>query len=247
MPKNNLYFFYGHYAYLKEKTDEFEILLEKLYDYADFINFEDAIELLKNGNINHFDKPTICFSFDDGFKECYTHIYPVLKKYNVNACFFINPNFIDGSEEYINKFQEKKIHIKKEPMTKEMVREMSQDGFLFGSHTCNHANIATLDYIALVAELEESKKWLENLLSLSCDYFAWPYGTMNHINDSAIKAASQRYKYIFSALRDANYFCCDNRQVINRDHFEGFWHESHVRFFLSKAKKINITQDKVDK
>jgi len=241
-PKNNLYFFYGHYAFLKDTTNEFEKLIEKLSEYVNFINFDDALDLLEKGQTSGFSKPTVCFSFDDGFKECYTHIYPVLKKHKVNACFFINSNFIDGSNDYIEKFQEDKIHIKKEPMTRDMIVEMSKQGFIFGSHTVNHADLATLNNKDLQYELEMSKIWLENLLSIPCDYFAWPYGAMQHISENALKQATQRYQYIFSALRHENYFCCNNKQVINRDHFEGFWDESHIRFFLSQVKKLEFNR-----
>ncbi|MBU1216402.1 polysaccharide deacetylase family protein [bacterium] len=239
-PKNNLYFFYGHYAYLKDKTNEFEVLLEQLHSYVDFINFDDAIKLLNEGKVSNFDKPTICFSFDDGFKECYTHIYPVLKKYNVNACFFINPNFTIGSEKYIENFKKEKVHINKEPMTADMIFEMSNNGFLFGSHTLNHANLSGLDDATLYKELKESKEWLENFLGLPCDYFAWPYGGIQHINENALKISLQIYPYVFSAIRSRNYFFKENRNVINRDHFEGFWRASHIKYFISQVKTWNF-------
>ena len=237
-PSKNLYFFYGHYAYLEEESAEFEVLIEKLSHYVDFINFEDALEIVKTQTFEKIDKPTVCFSFDDGFNECYTHIYPVLKKYGVNACFFVNPNFVDGDANYVQKFQTNRVHIKKESMSREMIREMSNNGFLFGSHTLNHANLAKLNHQELINELDESKIWLENLLKKECKYFAWPYGTMKQISTEALDEACKRYEYVFSAIRNNNYFCCDNPQIINRDHFESFWLESHIRFFLSQSKRI---------
>jgi peptidoglycan/xylan/chitin deacetylase (PgdA/CDA1 family) len=51
-------------------------------------------DLLDNKNLNN----NFLLSFDDGLQEVYTVIYPILKKNNVNAIFFINPNFVDNNE-----------------------------------------------------------------------------------------------------------------------------------------------------
>ena len=37
-------------------------------------------------------------TFDDGLKEVYTEIYPILKERNMSAIFFINPDFIDNKK-----------------------------------------------------------------------------------------------------------------------------------------------------
>lgn len=44
------------------------------------------------------DRCTIAFTFDDGWRDCYTQIAPQLEKYGINAAFFINPNFVDAAE-----------------------------------------------------------------------------------------------------------------------------------------------------
>ena len=74
----------------------FEKQLEDLHKYCDFVNFETAVELIKKGI--KVKKSTVAFSFDDGWRDCYTQIAPQLDKYGVNAAFFINPNFIDAGE-----------------------------------------------------------------------------------------------------------------------------------------------------
>ena len=43
-------------------------------------------------------KYNFLLSFDDGLEEVYTVIYPILKKSNLKAIFFINPNFVDNNE-----------------------------------------------------------------------------------------------------------------------------------------------------
>ena len=41
-------------------------------------------------------KTTMVLSFDDGLKECHTHIAPLLKKKGIPAVFFLNNSFIDN-------------------------------------------------------------------------------------------------------------------------------------------------------
>lgn len=51
-------------------------------------------DLLNNKNL----KNNFLLSFDDGLEEVYTIIYPILKKNNLKAIFFINPIFVDNNE-----------------------------------------------------------------------------------------------------------------------------------------------------
>lgn len=80
--------------------------IENLYKYKTCQQFETDIDLL----LAHY-KPvdpkdlisgqtllsnSFLLTFDDGLQEVYTHIYPILKKKNIKAIFFINPDFIDN-------------------------------------------------------------------------------------------------------------------------------------------------------
>jgi peptidoglycan/xylan/chitin deacetylase (PgdA/CDA1 family) len=51
-------------------------------------------DLLQNKTI----KNGFLLSFDDGLKEVYTKIYPILKERNLSAIFFINPDFVDNKD-----------------------------------------------------------------------------------------------------------------------------------------------------
>jgi len=81
--------------------------IKHLYPYKNKTQFESDIDwLLKhykptnpevlqlNTNIEN----TFLLSFDDGLSEIYTDIFPILKKKNITAIFFINPNFVDNKE-----------------------------------------------------------------------------------------------------------------------------------------------------
>lgn len=77
------------------------------YDYPSVAQFEGDLdfllkhfraisldELMKGGKLSN------CFhlSFDDGLRECYEIVAPILKRKGVPASFFINPSFVDNKD-----------------------------------------------------------------------------------------------------------------------------------------------------
>lgn len=81
--------------------------IENLYTFKNKSKFKKDIEILKKyytpinpENILEEKEKNNMFllSFDDGLKEIYTEIYPILKEQNLTAVFFINPLFVDNNE-----------------------------------------------------------------------------------------------------------------------------------------------------
>lgn len=81
--------------------------IENLYQFKNCKQFLNDITILNNNYnpINPKDlfenktlKNNFLLSFDDGLQEVYSIIYPILKKNNLKAIFFINPNFVDNNE-----------------------------------------------------------------------------------------------------------------------------------------------------
>lgn len=213
----------------------FALLLEKLHIYCDFVNFEDAVEMIINKQ--KVSKPTVAFTFDDGWRDCYTQIAPQLEKYGVNAMFFINPNAIDAMDnndkDYLHHFT---TFTTKSPgkilLTWQQIRNLQKRGFLFGAHTLDHYCINDNNIEELEHQIGDCKTVIEERLGVPCDYFAFPYGRLEHANPQSIDIACKYYKYVFSQS-DHKHFFSFNGRVINRRHFEPFWPSSHVRYFLS--------------
>ncbi|MBV1911053.1 MAG: polysaccharide deacetylase family protein [Kangiellaceae bacterium] len=63
-------------------------VLNKFYK---IISIEKAVELLSNGDVK---AESAVLTFDDGFKDNFKNLYPVLKKYNIPATFYINASVI---------------------------------------------------------------------------------------------------------------------------------------------------------
>ena len=204
---------------------------------CEFVNIEEALDLIIN--YKKVKKPTIAFTFDDGYEDCYTHIVPVLEEFGVNAVFFINPHFVDaadGDEDYIQYFTN---HITmspgKRPMSWSQIKDLQKRGFIIGAHTLDHYMVNHGSREDLVHQIVDCKKVIEEKLGVPCEYFAWPYGKISQTNKEAVEIAVNTYKYVFSQS-DYKHFFSFNGTVINRRQAEPWWPLAHIKFFLSCKK-----------
>lgn len=221
-----------------EDGERFRKLLHELHKTCDFVNIEDAVRMIVKKEC--VKRPTIAFTFDDGWRDCYTQIAPQLEKFGVNAMFFINPNFANAADNndwnYIENFTVNTTKSPgKHPMTWTQIKELKERGFLFGAHTLDHYCINDDNFEELEHQIGDCKTMIEEKLGVACEYFAFPYGRLEHANPKSIDIACKYYKYVFSQSDYKHYFSY-NGKVINRRHFEPFWPVSHVRYFLSKKR-----------
>jgi peptidoglycan/xylan/chitin deacetylase (PgdA/CDA1 family) len=181
----------------------------------------------------------IAFTFDDGFKECYTIIAPVLKQYNISACFFINPSVIESSDDFRLTFLKEKLLLNenKQFMNWDDIKNLHFDGHIIGNHTLNHIALKGISYNDAFDEVSKSKSILENFLSYQCKYFAFPYGGEKYFDEIGLKAAIECHKLSFTSCNYSNYFFKNNNRILSRRHFEGCWDKRHIDFFLSKRRK----------
>lgn len=100
-------------------------------------------------------------TFDDGYEELYTVLFPLLKKYNAKAVVFLIADFI-GRPGYLSR---------------EQILEMQQSGlFSFGSHGMTHRRLRSLPDEEIRQELHNSKTSLETLLGRPVTAFCYPFG-----------------------------------------------------------------------
>lgn len=235
-PSNGIHIISGHSAHPTNPDIKYmEQTMAKLSTMVRFIRIEEAIQLIENR-----DQPTepLCaFTFDDGFDDCYYYIAPVLEKYHTNAIFFVNPNFVEGDDAYIEHFTTVPMHNPgKRPMRWEQLKDLQNRGFIIGAHTMDHFLTNSEDHKELEYQIVECKHVIEDRLSTSCNHFAWPYGRLERTNSYAVELACNNYNYVFSQSDYRHYFSFDGK-VINRRHFEPFWPISHIKFFMSKTKQ----------
>ncbi len=239
-PQYGVHIMNGHYIDVSNETSNevFFDSLNKLSKDVDFISVQEGCDLIvKKKTPTH--QKLVCFTFDDGYEECFTKIKPVLDAFNIKAGFYICPNYVDGTPQYIDDFLKNRVFLKtrKLPMTWEQIRQLHKEGHLIGSHTLNHINCRETPLEILDYELKESKRVIENQLDAPCEHFAYGYGKIEHFSEQALNCAEKYYKYIYSQAGVRDYFIFNGR-VINRRHFEGNWHTHHITYYLNKHNPI---------
>ena len=121
-------------------------------------------------------------------------------------------------------------------MSLKMLKSLKNRGHIIGNHTHNHIALKKLGFKKSFDEVNASKKWLENNLKYSCDYFAFPFGNPFFFDSDGIKAVKILHKYNFSSGNHINYFHDKKNNILTRRHFEGDWPVKHLNFFLSKKR-----------
>lgn len=236
-PQYGVHILNGHYIDVQNETstDIFYDTLNKLSKEIDFVSFQEGSALVHQKKIPTQDK-LVCLSFDDGYEECFTKIKPVLDAFRIKAGFFICPNYVEGTPQYIDDFLKNNVFLKtrKLPMSWSQIKQLHTEGHLIGSHTLNHINCKEVSNALLDFELSDSKRRIEAEIQAPCVHFAYTYGKIEHFSEEALACAEQYYTYIYSQAGHRDYFSFDGR-VINRRHFEGVWKKHHIAYYLKKS------------
>jgi len=126
-------------------------------------------------------KCAAALTFDDGFLDHYTTVFPLLREYGMTGTFFIPTGLVGRPG----------------GATRSMIREMSDHGMTIGSHSVSHCKFSQCSRENARRELTESKAYLEDLTGRVCEEIAYPYGHYNEeTREETIKAG---YKRAFAA------------------------------------------------
>lgn len=106
----------------------------------------------------------VILTFDDGYIDFYTNVFPILKKENVKATVYIVPDLLN-SPNYMLTFQVKEI-------AKSLLVEI-------GSHTMNHVWLKGASKKTAEYEIAQSRKNLADMVALPINSFAYPYGALD--------------------------------------------------------------------
>jgi len=80
--------------YQIRSTKQFDRDLDYLCSHFKPISIKELDDIVCNNKI--LDKPSFHLTFDDGLKEIYTEIAPILERKGIPATFFINTDFVDN-------------------------------------------------------------------------------------------------------------------------------------------------------
>ena len=105
---------------------------------------------------------SVILTFDDGYHDNYTTVFPLLKQYNFPATIFVTTNLI-GTPGYCSAIE---------------LREMHDSGLVaIEPHTHSHPKLAKLSRAEADGEIREYRRVLEEVLGTTLTLFAYPYGS----------------------------------------------------------------------
>ncbi len=143
-------------------------------------------------------RPSVFLTFDDGFRDNYETVLPLLREYGFAAFIFVLPPLVDsgGALAWPEVAEDqKRFGDSMRSVTWEMLGEMRETAFEVGSHTLTHPHLSELSGEALREELWESRARIVGRLG-SCDAIAYPFGCWTP--EVAAAAADCGYSYGFS-------------------------------------------------
>ena len=159
---------------------QIKYLQEKGYT---IISLGSLVEAISKGQC--FVSKSIVLTFDDGLANQYQYAFPILKKYNLTATFFVYTNPID--------------HNNKSFMSWDEVKELSDSNMTIGDHTRYHLFLnLIIDPESLKSEIVGSKTNIEKHIGKEVDFFAYPFyktsvDAINLVKEAGFKGARAGY------------------------------------------------------
>lgn len=118
----------------------------------------------------------VALSFDDGYKNNYSVVLPLLQKYGAKGSFFV-----------INREMGDELH-----MNEQEIKALIGAGMELGSHTYSHNPLAKIEEKYLVWELDTSRYWLKKKFDgYIVRTLAYPNGSYN----STVAGAAKKYGF----------------------------------------------------
>ena len=153
------------------RPSEMEKQLKYLVDHGyTTVTFEDL------DRIDSIKKP-VFLTFDDGYRDNYEELFPLLKKYNCKATIFMISGKL-GKKHYL---------------TEEMIREMADSGLVsIQSHTVSHPKLAEITGEKLRAELRDSRIEIARLTKRIPFVLCYPSGSYN---DETRRVGAEYYQF----------------------------------------------------
>ena len=204
---------------------ELQMAFLKTHGYH-ILSVDELVDGLKQGK--ELPRNSVVITFDDGYENNFLYAFPVLKKYQFPAMFFISPGrrgTLRG-----NKYLEL-----------DQIKIMLDGGMDFGSHGMTQAYLPDSSEEEQLYEIQESKRVLEQELGVPIEYFAYPIGGFGEGIKDKIKEAD--YKAAFATNRGHDRFNKDLYEI-NRIKFSNkntsrivLWAKLHGYYNLFRRMK----------
>ena len=274
----------GDAAAMEEHLFEQHLLWVKRYLKP--IDLKDALSLQAKGKLP---RGAVAITVDDGYVDSFSTIFPLLKKYNLLATFFITTSGFDKGYLWDEKIayiimqthkkclsfngntysltthsdrisclqscltfikyksiverdllieelvkQSEQYDTPRQFLTKQQTLELYQAGMGIGSHTHTHPILAKENPDTALAEIEQSKVILENIINQPVDYFAYPNGKFGLDFDSDHIEMVKKCGFLAALSTDKGVLANQGLDNFNIKRFTP-WDETEFKFVLRLA------------
>lgn len=149
-------------------------------------------------NVADYEKPVI-LTFDDGYDDNYTELFPLLQKYNVKATIFCIAGAFGTSHK----------------MTAKQAKEMSDSGLVsIQSHTMTHPDLDKLGQEDLEYEIGQSKTELTRVTGKEPFVLCYPTGYYSGLS----LEITEKYYSFGLLMGGGTYTTGDNRYLVYRQY-----------------------------
>jgi peptidoglycan/xylan/chitin deacetylase (PgdA/CDA1 family) len=161
-------------------------LLEKqltvLAESGRVLSYESALALLEAGETP--DGNRFVLTFDDGYEDFYTCVFPLLQQLDLPAILFVTTGFVEEGTAY----PLAKTPFVARPATWAMLARMHESGLVtLGAHTHTHPWLPDEARERIVEELEQPAKLFQMRLGLEVKHFAYPGAFWDETTEQLIK------------------------------------------------------------
>lgn len=171
---------------VNEFKKQMEFIKNEGYVFNTSTQYSEKIE---NQSISEND---ICITFDDGYEDNYTKVYPILESMSIKCTIFVSVKHISQQSGINNLYENRKM------LTEKQIRILSDSGHEIMSHSYSHVNLSKLTKNEIYMELTKSKDIIEKITGKTVIVFSYPNGQKGSYNEEAqqiLKKAGYKYAY----------------------------------------------------
>ncbi len=188
------------------EVQNFKDQIQMLVDSGYHTILPDQLYAYLNNGTPLPSKP-IMLTFDDTDLDQFTTVNPILKKNGYKAVYFIMTVSIGKKGKFVDY------------MSKEQIKQLSDEGNVIGSHTYDHKNFKKYAGKDWEEQLDKPTKKLEEITGKKITEFAYPFGLWNAEGIPELKKRGFRMAYQLSTKRDEK----DPLFTIRRIIASGYW------------------------
>lgn len=192
---------------------EFERHVDYCRNHFDLIGLDELQRRVREIDAH---RPSVTFTFDDGYAENCRHALPLLIRNRIPCTYFVSVQHIRDQISFSHDVDAG------QPLPVNTVDELvaaAEGGIEIGLHTYSHFDFSqTFDPATLEREIHGAKVELEELIGRPIRYFAFPYGLPEQLHPDAIKAVYQAGMLGFCSAFGAYNFPCQDDFHIRRIH-----------------------------